>query len=443
MRFWGDTMAGRQDIQPRTVLEQLLRQQDRTYEELAEDFGVLARRLGERGMSISARHLRRLASGERTGTTPATRRVLQAMFNRPVDELLQPMAHGEAVRTADGVVHTGRRQKEVLEVAAQRARAFAMTAKASVSNEAIEQVVADVRALASSYPQRPVTEILGRLVEAQDVLFCLLEARLKPGHARQLYFLSGIVGGLLAKASLDFADPHTALTHARTAFICADQADHNGLRAWVRGMQSLVAYWAGRPHESVRYAQSGTEFAQASHGTTTIWLPVSEARAWARLGNTERVMAAIERAERSSEQVRPDDLDEFGGMCTFGQSCRLYYAADALTWLPQENQSAERYSAQAVDAYGDSSSPEWCFSCRAGSHADLAIARVRRGELDGAIEALAPVLALRPEQRIESVIHSTRRLHGALSHSPLAARSEGFQQELEAFMHTPLPILPH
>src|SRR5215469_16235350 len=75
--------------QPRTVFEELLRQQDRTYDEIARDFEKAAEQLGEHGVSISARHLRRLASGERTGTTPATRRVLQAMFNRRVDELLQ------------------------------------------------------------------------------------------------------------------------------------------------------------------------------------------------------------------------------------------------------------------------------------------------------------------------------------------------------------------
>src|SRR5215470_8371934 len=76
-------------VQPRTVLEELLRQQDRTYDEIAQDFEKVARQLGEHGVSISTRHLRRLASGERTGTTPATRRVLQAMFHRRMDELLQ------------------------------------------------------------------------------------------------------------------------------------------------------------------------------------------------------------------------------------------------------------------------------------------------------------------------------------------------------------------
>src|SRR6266545_4759054 len=84
-------MAGSADREPRTLLEHLLWQHDRTYEELANDFLVTAEATGERA-TITARHLGRLARGERSGasTTPATRRLLQKMFNRSIDELLGP-----------------------------------------------------------------------------------------------------------------------------------------------------------------------------------------------------------------------------------------------------------------------------------------------------------------------------------------------------------------
>jgi hypothetical protein len=65
--------------EPRTVLEYLVRQRDRTYEELIDDFDLTAREMKERA-TLTTRHLRRLASGERSGTTPVTRRVLQQMF---------------------------------------------------------------------------------------------------------------------------------------------------------------------------------------------------------------------------------------------------------------------------------------------------------------------------------------------------------------------------
>lgn len=84
-------MAGPGDREPRTVLEYLVRQLDRTYAELAADFEKLARITGDRA-TISPRHLARLARGERAGAGahPTTRRVLQQMFGRSAEELLSP-----------------------------------------------------------------------------------------------------------------------------------------------------------------------------------------------------------------------------------------------------------------------------------------------------------------------------------------------------------------
>jgi hypothetical protein len=307
----------------------------------------------------------------------------------------------------------------------------------------MEQVLDDVRELGAVYSRQPLPEILSRLASTQDIVFTLLEARQVPAHARQLYFLAGVVGGLLARASHDLADPYAALTQARTAFICADRADHNGLRAWIRALQSMITYWADRPYESVRYAQSGTEFAAAAHNTTAVWLPAVEARAWAQLGNADRVCELIERAQQMRHQVQPDDLDDLGGICTFGGSRQLYCAADALAWLPEQAVTCQRYAEQAVEAYRDTSIPDWSFSFQAGSHADLAIARISSGELDGAAEALAPVLELPAERRTNPIIRSMQRVNTALGSRSLAGGSRTLKEEIQAFTDTSARALPH
>jgi hypothetical protein len=143
-----------------------------------------------------------------------------------------------------------------------------------------------------------------------------------------------------------------------------------------------------------------------------VWLPVSAAHAYAALGNAERAKTAITAAEEAWQHVQPDEMDELGGICTFNQSRTLYYAADALAWLPSEAERAEDYSARAVDAYANRNDPARAFGDQAGSHADLAIAHVARRELEGAAEALAPVLDLPPEQRINGIIHSVQRGQG-------------------------------
>lgn len=186
-----------------------------------------------------------------------------------------------------------------------------------------------------------------------------------------------------------------ALTQSRTAYLCADNADHNGMRAWIRGLQSLITYWAGRYRDAVRYAQHGAQF--AAHGTSGVWLPMCEARAWAALGNDTETIAAIRRGEAGRQSTQPDEVDELGGLCTFSQTRQTYYAADALAWLPPLAQAAEEYAQQAVTAYQDPSAADWAFGDAAGSATDLAIARVRRREIDGAATALEPVFALPPQ----------------------------------------------
>lgn len=429
--------------EPRTLLEHLIQQRDRTYEEMAAEFS----RLDERA-TISARHLARMARGERgtAGATPATRRALQAMFGIPLDDLLRPWApHLETAAPAtDGqlVLPSPGNERGIITMAAERARRFTLLASESTTPEAVDQLRDDVQRLALAYPQRPLTELLGDLAETQDTLFALLERRQTPQQARQLHFLASIASGLLAKASHDLADPHAAMLQARTAVLCADQADHNGLRAWLRGLQSMVAYWAGRYAEAVRYAEQGTVFSEQGGGTTSVWLPVSAARAYAALGNSERALQAIHIAEDAWSQVEPDAVDELGGICTFNQPRTLYYAADAMAWFPDEADTAVNFSTRAVAAYADRADPAWAFSDEAGARADLAIARVAARDIEGTHDALAPVLDLAPEQRINGIVHSAQRVHQALTRAGLAEDARDLIDQIEDFTYTPLKALP-
>ena len=183
-------------------------------------------------------------------------------------------------------------------MAEERARRFSQAFGSSgLSDETLEQAYDDVAQLTFDYQRRPITDLVGNLSRTQEAVFSLLEERQRPAQARQLFFLGGVVSGVLAKACHDFMNPYGAMVHARTAFLCADQADHDALRAWTRGLESQISYWAGRPHDALRYAQSGATFAANTTSSMSVWLPASEARAWAVLGNASEAIAAIQRAE--------------------------------------------------------------------------------------------------------------------------------------------------
>lgn len=329
---------------------------------------------------------------------------------------------------------------DLLGVAAERARQFLQTLPASRGDIAMEQLADDVRELAVALPRLPPDRVAGQLLLAQDTTFSLLSRRQGRLRLRQLYFITGIVSAMLARAAHECGDLPAARLHARAAFGCAVQARHDGLRARVLALQSAVAYWSGHPQEALRHAQSGAVYAERTGSTMAARLPVSEARAWAALGNRREALSAIRRAERAWDRVRPDDLDEFGGVCTFSWARHLHFAAGALSWLPEEARLAERYATEAVKAYRHHHAQEWAFGAQAGAHTDLALCHLRRNELDGAEEALTPVLAMPAELRISSVIVSIRRVRGCFRASRAGGRQE-LEDRINAFAETPLGTL--
>jgi hypothetical protein len=228
------------------------------------------------------------------------------------------------------------------------------------------------------------------------------------------------------------------MTQARAAYVCAETADHDALRTWVRGLQSLIAYWAGWPNEALRFARLGRDPAARTSGTAKVWISSLEARAWALFGNGEEARSAIERADDVRDQVTPDDLDGFGGILTFARPRQLYYAADALAWLPEQRRDAERRAIAAVEAYESSAECDRSFGDEAGARTDLAIARVRLGDTDGARDALGPVLELPVPHRINGIVASVQRVHGTLREAATSGSRQAadLQEEIEAFAAT-------
>jgi hypothetical protein len=147
-----------------------------------------------------------------------------------------------------------------------------------------------------------------------------------------------------------------------------------------------------------------------------VWLACGEARSLAALGRIEDAHAAVDRATEARERAAADELDELGGICTFPMPRQLYYAADALAWAGQaEAGRTERLATDALSAYERAPASDRAFGDEAGTRCALGVARISRGEIDGAAEAVAPVLELPPAQRIHGIVTSVEHVHTALA----------------------------
>ena len=431
---------------PRTRLEQVLRERHLPVERFVARFNELS------SVPLSDRQAYRWVAGRLKGLPyPGAQQTLEQMFGESAARLFGPpyrLPDAVTLGPAERAERSGDRHNwegQVITMSAQRARDFLSRAESSnVGPETLEQLADDVRQVATTYPRLPLPELLGDLIGVQERTFTLLEGRQRPEHTRQLYLLAGITCGLLAKASHDLGSSTDAMTQARTAYACAENAGHNGLRAWVRGLQSGVAYWTGRPREAVRYAQLGHDAVQPGAGTAALYLLSAEARAWGLLGNLERVQQAVQRATEVRDAITHDELDEFGGLCTFPHRRQLYFAADALSWVAEQHaEQAEAAATTAVSAYEAAAAAERGWGEEAGARSGLAVARIAQGDVEGAANALQPVLELPPAQRIHGVVLSVQRVYSALR----AARLDGpaaqqMQDAIETFSRRPLASLP-
>lgn len=326
-----------------------------------------------------------------------------------------------------------------VEMAAQRALRFGSIAEGgNVGPETIQQLFEEVERLCSLYPRVPLSQILGDLVEAQNVVFTLLEGRQRPNQTRDLYLLSGILGFMLAKASHDLGNPRSAMKQARTAYICADNAEHDGLRLRIRTQQSLTAYWAGWNAEAARYAELAQKIPTRNSGSAAVWLAAQSARTWASLGDRERALTELSSAITHRDQAQESDLDSLGGLMRFADCRRLYYEAETQVWLPGQESEVEQAALAAIQAYeeaAENNSNDWAYGDEAGARADLSFARVSQGEVEGAYEALAPVLGLPVEQRTAGIVASVMRVHGALRQAQYNGHGAVSQmrREIEAY----------
>lgn len=226
---------------------------------------------------------------------------------------------------------------------------------------------------------------------------------------------------LLAHASQNLGDSASAMAQVRAALTCAEQADHHGLRAWAHGTAALIAEWTHQHRRAVEFAQRGQRFAPTAD--SRVRLACLEARAAARSGDRVLALDALERAAHARDAAaRPDMLEEFGGLLTFPVPKQHYYAGGTYALLG-EAQPAQQSALLAIGMYETGPVEQRSYGDEALARIDVTTARLALGDLDGAREALRPVLALPPQRRIEQLALGISRVRTALA-LPRHARAQ-------------------
>ncbi|MFD7161482.1 hypothetical protein ACFV9C_43340 [Kribbella sp. NPDC059898] len=376
--------------QHRTLLEQIVHEGSWTIDETCRAFERKAAEMGE-SATLSPRHLARWMSGEVGQARPATRRVAEEFWGHRFEVLLGSAQDSFEFERSCGTAAPGLSvDVESLEAAAVMAahESFEHAARTAgtVDSDDIAMLQESVLALARDYQIKPPLQMLIEARHIRDVAYLLLDKTRMPAQTSELYQVAGQACGLLSVVSFDLARWDAAEEQARSARTYAELIGDAHLQAWARGTQAVIANWRGQSRRAISLIESSVE--NAPDGTSTARLRAIEARAWAELGNPDRVKAALRLADVEMGRARDNELyGASGGEFGWGPSRHAACAGTAILTVGQGEAAVTRIS-DAISLI-----PEDPFGglAPARAHVDMAAAELLAGRLDASAGALDAV----------------------------------------------------
>jgi transcriptional regulator with XRE-family HTH domain len=305
-----------------------------------------------------------------------------------------------------------------------------------VADATIGQYQAQARRLARVFEHEASFPLLLETRRLRDRVTSRLRGHQRIDQARDLYLLAAQVCGLLAWMTGDLGSYRAADTHAWTAWMCAEQAGHDGARAWVRATQAKLAYWDGRYTESAQLAEDGLGY--ESPDSARVFLALFRARARARTGQRDEARQALALADAEQDRVTAADL--LGGIWELTPG-RYHGLAASTRLLLDEPGDAVAEASEAITLSEKASPGERHLYAELLVRTVKAQAHLRQPDLDGAATTLRPVLDLSADVRTEPLLQQLHRLRRSLSLPQLGStpKARELQDEIETYDREALP----
>jgi hypothetical protein len=426
-------------MERRTLLHVLVRQRNwsysafrRAYEQAAKH---VARDEGDPSLAsatVAEKTYRRWTSGEvRTLPQAPGPAILEHLFQRPAAELLAPpIGQVEPPPRAPAID-----ERELTMTARDAAEHAGQAAAQTLPDLTIDQVEDDVRALARAYPRTTPLESYQQGRDLLERTQAMLTRTQRPRQRERLYLQAGAASALLASAAFDLGSLTSAVQLARTAALYGEVIDHGPLQAYAHGALAYLAYWDGRPAEAVRLVTTAQGFGGCGD-TAALRLATIAARAHAHLGDADAAHGAIHQVEEPGSGRRDDLHDDVGG--EFGMPFSRAVMSTATTYLVLNAPSgAVDHATRALDMINTGPAAEQP-ALRGKAAIDLARARLLGGELEGALDAVAPAFDLDSGWRTLGVLERMASLRADLTRSGLqnAAAARELGERAEEFTAT-------
>ncbi|MGW2027882.1 DNA-binding protein [Streptomyces decoyicus] len=370
-------------------------------------------------LTVSESQFRRWTSG-RVQTLPGAEacKVLEHMFGVDSASLFGPPPSAlpaPAFNLEDEIAMTARdAQSEASATAAE-----------SISDTTLDQLREDVTTLAREYSSKPAFDVWRRAKRLREQAESERDRTQVPVQKQELLILAGQACALLATAAFDLGSLDSARRLSRAAALYGETARFDPLQAFAGGTLAYVAYYQGQPAEGARHARR----AQAFTGLGDVArrrLAAIEARALGYVGDAPSARRALDVTRQDGSGLTDDLHDAVGG--EFGFSAERLAMSNASTCLLiGDAEGAEAAAKQSLEFAAARPAAGRAVKVVGGAAADLAMARLLRGDLDGAIAAMMPVWDIPRGQRSPGILARTTRVRRALAAAPYRAAPQAIE----------------
>ncbi|MEV5407295.1 XRE family transcriptional regulator [Thermopolyspora sp. NPDC052614] len=324
-------------------------------------------------------------------------------------------------------------QRVLVTQVAHESLAHAADAQLSdLSTVTLEHIHDEIRRLASEYVYDHPLPLFQRMLQLRRQIFTVLDGRIHPGQGAQVMLFAGQICGLLANASLDLGKPSAAAAQAKAAWTYASIIDHNALRAWVRGLQAMIAYWTGSPRMAGDLARDGQRYALGA--TSFARLASIEALASAAVGAESDALRALGHAW-DQKDIRDEIHDGLGGEFGFDLAKHSYLAASAYIHLGHTD-SAIGFALRAITRYQSGPPHLRAYGNEAIAYSELAAGHLLNGDLEAAATVAATISELPEHQRIDGLVRRLDNMRLQVIGEPRfrgCAEARALVERLESF----------
>jgi len=208
----------------------------------------------------------------------------------------------------------------------------------------------------------------------------LLDQRLTLEQHGEILSIAGWITLLVGCVEYDMGNKRASEATRQAALSLGEETDHSEIVGWAQEMQAWYALTQGN-YRGVIVASEAGQLVAPQH-SVSVQLAAQKAKAWARIGDRRQVEIALGQGRTLLESLpHPDNLDNH---FVVDPGKFDFYAMDCYRVLG-ENQLAENYAHEVIEAGTDFDGSEKSPMRIAEARITLGVVAVRRGDVDQAV----------------------------------------------------------